>query len=245
MTDPTTPSLAERPEVRRYCDALLLALRMAGVPGPRIGEVLAEVRGHLAETGGDPVESFGAPEEYAAALTGDRAPRTTGERFRSGLTGGAFALGGWWLAEGAGALATDRPVTLGAVPLVGAALAAVGAGWVLEQVASSSRRRVAAGVLAVSVALAAVTALGLALDDSVGISVPAAVPVLLGLLGLALGTLSLRGAADPVAGPLEPAAEVQARRHRDGVLLTGALWAWLLLLVALAAGVAVLADRLG
>lgn len=241
MTDPLT----ERPEVGRYCDALLTALRMAEVPGPRIGEVLTEVRAHLAESGEDPVEAFGTAEEYAAALAPERGPRTPAQRLREGLTGAAFALGCWELAEGAGALATGDRAHLGPVPLVGAALAAVGAGWVLEQVVSGSRRRLAAAVLAVSVALAALTALGLAIGDRVGVTVPAAVPLLLGLLGLGLGTLSLRGAADPVVDPFEPPEAVRERRRRDGVLVTGALWAGLLLMVALAAGAAALADRLG
>lgn len=60
-----------------YCDKLLLALRMRDVPGDRIGEVLAEVEAHLAETGEDPVEAFGPPATYAAAVAdvpGARSP---------------------------------------------------------------------------------------------------------------------------------------------------------------------------
>ena len=46
-------------------DSLLLRLRMRNVPGARIGEVLAEVQSHVAETGEDPREAFGSPKEYA------------------------------------------------------------------------------------------------------------------------------------------------------------------------------------
>ncbi|MGY1837325.1 hypothetical protein ACI79P_19730 [Blastococcus sp. SYSU DS0510] len=34
-----------------WCDDLLLRLRLRDVPGTRIGEVLAEVQSHVAETG--------------------------------------------------------------------------------------------------------------------------------------------------------------------------------------------------
>ena len=59
--------------VRRYRDRLLYSLRMRDVPGERIGQVLAEVEAHVAETGEDPVEAFGPPQEYAVqvvAVTG-------------------------------------------------------------------------------------------------------------------------------------------------------------------------------
>lgn len=48
-----------------YTGELLLALRMRGVPGPRIAETLAEVSSHLSETGEDPVEAFGPAKTYA------------------------------------------------------------------------------------------------------------------------------------------------------------------------------------
>ncbi|MQA33496.1 hypothetical protein [Modestobacter roseus] len=46
-------------------DDLLMRLRMRDVPGARIGEVLAEVQSHVAETGEHPQEAFGPPKEYA------------------------------------------------------------------------------------------------------------------------------------------------------------------------------------
>ncbi|MCZ2823048.1 MULTISPECIES: HAAS signaling domain-containing protein [unclassified Modestobacter] len=48
-----------------YSDDLLLALRLRDVPGTRIGEVLAEVQSHVAETGEDPRQAFGEPKQYA------------------------------------------------------------------------------------------------------------------------------------------------------------------------------------
>jgi hypothetical protein len=48
---------------------LVLALRLRDVPGPRIGEVLAEVEAHCADSGQSPAEAFGDPEAYAAEVT--------------------------------------------------------------------------------------------------------------------------------------------------------------------------------
>jgi hypothetical protein len=48
-----------------WSDDLLLALRLRDVPGARIGEVLAEVQSHVAETGEDPRVAFGQPRAYA------------------------------------------------------------------------------------------------------------------------------------------------------------------------------------
>jgi hypothetical protein len=245
MTDPATRALPEPPEVARYCDALLLALRMAEVPGPRIGEVLSEVRGHLADSGEDPVEAFGPPEEYAAALAGARAPRTRRERLREGLTGASFALGGWWLADGATALATGEPTRVGPMPLVAAALAAVGGSWALEQVVSSSRARMVRGVLVIALALTALTGLGLLLGDRAAVRTPAVVVLALGLLCLAAGALTLRNTADPVVDPFQSDEATRAVRRRSELLLGIALWGGLLVLVALAVGVGVLAERLG
>lgn len=63
--------------VAAYRDKLLVALRLREVPGDRIGEVLAEVEAHVAETGEDPTEAFGPPRRYADEVmgaTGGRRP---------------------------------------------------------------------------------------------------------------------------------------------------------------------------
>lgn len=56
--------------VDSYRERLLLALRVRDVPGDRIGEVLAEVEAHVAETGEDPVDAFGTPRRYADQVVG-------------------------------------------------------------------------------------------------------------------------------------------------------------------------------
>lgn len=52
----------------RYREELLVALRVRDVPGDRIGDVLAEVEAHTAETGEDPRDAFGPPKEYARTV---------------------------------------------------------------------------------------------------------------------------------------------------------------------------------
>lgn len=58
-----------------YRQQLLFALRQHNVAGARIGEAIAEVESHIAETGEDPVAAFGEPAEYARRLAGSLAPR--------------------------------------------------------------------------------------------------------------------------------------------------------------------------
>jgi hypothetical protein len=244
VTDPLTPSSTRSREVDRYCDALLLALRMRELPGDRIGSVLTEVRAHLADSGEDPVETFGTPEDYAEVLTAERPARSRQDRIREGLTGAAFLLGVCWLLEGAIALATGAAATLGPTPPVAAALAAAGAPWVLEQLVSSSRARVVRGVVAFVLAATVLGGLGV-LVDGIGLGVPTLVPVLLGVAALVAGTLGLHRTVDPVISPFDDAGNVQARRRRSGLLLTAVLWGQLLVLMAVVVLMAVLVGAGG
>ena len=45
---------------------LVQALRLHDVPPERIGEIVAEVESHVADTGEDPREAFGPARDYAA-----------------------------------------------------------------------------------------------------------------------------------------------------------------------------------
>lgn len=49
-----------------FLENLTMQLRLLDVPGDRIGQILAEVETHVADTGLDPVDAFGEPGEYAA-----------------------------------------------------------------------------------------------------------------------------------------------------------------------------------
>lgn len=85
MTSPTparsqSQQVWERPFVKaheKWCGDFVLELRLRDVPGPVIGERLAEVEGHCAETGETPCEAFGAPTDYAARMDQDSAPERT------------------------------------------------------------------------------------------------------------------------------------------------------------------------
>lgn len=56
------------PKIRlaAYRENLVFQLRHLEVPGERIGQILAEVETHLADTGLDPVVAFGEPGDHAA-----------------------------------------------------------------------------------------------------------------------------------------------------------------------------------
>ena len=124
-------------ELQDYRSALLLALRLRDVPGPRIAETLAEVHSHVAETGENPEAAFGPASTYAEQLSQALQP-TTPHGWRLWLTGftGAHALiallslsGCWLLADGLFSLGARRASSLGlgafTVVLLGAGLLVV------------------------------------------------------------------------------------------------------------------------
>lgn len=77
---------------RKYRDELTLALRLYDISGVRVGEVLAEVESHVAETGEDPVAAFGTPKEYAAKVA-EQLDERTGKPSMLQNTVGALAVG--------------------------------------------------------------------------------------------------------------------------------------------------------
>lgn len=86
--------MSTRKEVDRtlavYLDNLTIQLRLLDVPGDRIGQILAEVETHVADTGLDPVDAFGEPGEYAETYAA-QAPVSPERGWRSEL--GIAALG--------------------------------------------------------------------------------------------------------------------------------------------------------
>ncbi|MDP2710698.1 MAG: hypothetical protein Q8O56_05730 [Solirubrobacteraceae bacterium] len=122
MTDGPTNSYETR---------LVLALRHRDVSGGRIGEVLAEVQSHLAESGERADDAFGSPEDYAdrvAASTSERSSPHLPARFLAAVCLPA-AAGGAALAEGVHRLGAGGRTDLGwfAAP----PLAMIGAGALL------------------------------------------------------------------------------------------------------------------
>ncbi|WP_369135765.1 hypothetical protein [Modestobacter sp. I12A-02662] len=135
-----------------WCDDLLLALRLRDVPGTRIGEVLAEVQSHLAETGEDPREAFGEPGEYAdevAEALGMPVPVTAGGIWRGLIrsltwrdlaTAVVVGLASALLADGLWSLGAGETAAFGQpAGLVTAAAALVLAGYVTWLVRGARR----------------------------------------------------------------------------------------------------------
>ncbi|MBB1484045.1 hypothetical protein H5392_09250 [Tessaracoccus sp. MC1865] len=132
-----------------YIDDLALELRLLDVPGDRIGEVLAEVESHVAETGEDPVEAFGPVKAYAAeraSATGvavaDQSAPFLMRLFRGqvlfALAGfGYTAVAGWFLVSGVLALFSDGTELPFGMPVwasltLGVVLLAAWGGWFLR-----------------------------------------------------------------------------------------------------------------
>lgn len=91
---------------QRYLTDLTYALQLQQLSGARIGEILAEVEAHVAQTGEDARDAFGDPKEYAkqfALAPNDAAGRAFGgHRYRGAAYIGIVtaAIGGWLLASG-------------------------------------------------------------------------------------------------------------------------------------------------
>jgi hypothetical protein len=132
-----------------WCDDLLLALRLRDVPGARIGEVLAEVQSHLAETGEDPREAFGEPREYAdqvaAALglpahgAGIWRPLVRSLSWRDLVIALVFGLASFVLADGLWSLGAGESALFGlpAWPVAAAAALVLGVG--IARIATAAR----------------------------------------------------------------------------------------------------------
>jgi hypothetical protein len=102
-----------------YVRDLVVALRARDVPGPRIGEVIAEVEDHLAESGEAADDAFGTPEEYAATIAAALPPaadagsrRLRRSNVLTWLCTYAVALGAMLTGAGVVALVIGHPLGL-------------------------------------------------------------------------------------------------------------------------------------
>lgn len=96
----TAHSTAEK-TMADYRQSLILALRLKDLPGERIGQIVAEVESHVADTGEDPSDAFGSPRAYAALVT---AGRHREPWWHIALTALPAGIAGWFVAQGALAL---------------------------------------------------------------------------------------------------------------------------------------------
>ncbi|NIZ90400.1 hypothetical protein [Kineococcus rubinsiae] len=230
----TTEEVAER-----YCDELLLALRMKDVPGNRIGEVLAEVRDHLASSGEDPVDAFGMPQDYADALTAGRSAARWSARALDTAGNAAGVAGLLWAVAGVTALLTRQPAVLTEFQIVLPVAVAVVAPLLVDVVVTARRATVLGWGLLVTVALAAVAVLYAWMGPLINVAVPAAVLLVPGLLVAAAWIIATARTVDPVVDPLQDAVSTTRRRRRDGLLFTA-----LLLLLVVPVVVSVSLQRL-
>jgi hypothetical protein len=102
---------------KKYREDLLLALRLHDISGVRVGDVLAEVEAHVAETGEDPTAAFGTPKEYAAKvaaqLDAESGKPSTLQNVTGALTTGALVyVGLGLLVDGLRADGSTVPVTM-------------------------------------------------------------------------------------------------------------------------------------
>src|SRR5262245_36541409 len=126
-------------------EAFVLQLRLRDVPGARIGEALAEVETHCADSGHSPLEAFGDPKAYAESLARGTGSPTSPRRalsFKDILRTLATLAGIGCLFAGANGVAHDVPGVLTTGNLVGVAAGAVGVGAIMALLFRTNRRRV-------------------------------------------------------------------------------------------------------
>jgi hypothetical protein len=125
-----------------YTQQLILALRMRDVPGAAIGDAVAQIESHVADTGEDPVEAFGPARDYAASVAATVARPTPARRAtRHGLMTLAGAVLGVVLALGIAGLVRGEPVIGGIPPIVAVLVGGLGSVGVLVVLSVVSARR--------------------------------------------------------------------------------------------------------
>jgi hypothetical protein len=184
----------------------VLALRMHDVPGDRIGQVVAEVESHVAESGEDPVDAFGSPPAYAERIRATLGPpprRRPGAVVAATVTVVAVVLALQALA----ALTGDGRVAVTAGVVVAVGLVVAAATLLVPLLARPMWQFVAAYAVA---APAATGALAL-LDEPVLVTVPAWAALVVAVLVGVAGFVLVRRLSDPIVEPrvtTEPAAGV-------------------------------------
>lgn len=134
-----------------YREQLTYHLRMRDLPGDRIGEALAEVEAHTAETGEDPQEAFGPAKQYAREVAA-----------AVGVTRGSWRLDPGTIVS---ALVIGALSWISTMLLAGGILALAGSGdpdWGL-----SARWELSLGVVGAAVTTAVVTVVSYRRDDPV------------------------------------------------------------------------------
>jgi hypothetical protein len=182
-----------------YRDRLVVALRLRDIPGPRIGEVVAEVEAYTADSGQDPTEAFGPADAYAdeiaAALGRPARPRW---RIRDLAWAYPPAVGALVLGDGVWGLVWGGPAELTLGEAAVAILLPLGALLLLAAVLRI-RRWLYAVAAAIPIAGALVAWLG---DGQILLRYSAWVALVLGAVLLVGGLLVVTVVGwDPVRDP--------------------------------------------
>lgn len=209
--------MSDRHLIDAWHDRFLLELRLREVSGPRIGDLLAEVDAHCADSGEDPQHAFGDPAGYARAVAGQARPTPP---WLVGLLALGVVAGVAGVLSGVAALAQGGPAELTAGNLLAVLVAAGGAVLAVTAMRWGTvwcGLAVAAGVTG--------TALASVLSTRPVAHLPVAAALVLGLAALALSWRLLPDdrVLDPRTGR-EP--------FGQSVPLTVVRWAPLVLLAA-------------
>jgi hypothetical protein len=125
--------MARRWLMDEWRDGFLTQARLLEVPGPAIGEALAEVETHCADSGERPDQAFGAPDAYARALArGLRTPTRSARRARSLLLAASALAGIFLLLAGASAVPLHEPARITAGDLVSVVLGALAVSAIVD-----------------------------------------------------------------------------------------------------------------
>lgn len=205
--NPRTAPDPQAPHVdRSWLDAFVVELRLRDVAGDRIGDALAEVDSHCAESGESAAEAFGDPVAYARSL--DLPPLAgAAADVRRVVAGVAAQLVGMVLVPTAvAALARGDRVGVAAGSLVAVLLGVVAAGVLAVATDRVLRLVLDRPVVAWAALVAACVAVALpaVLWRSTLVDLPAGVVAGAGLVALVAGVVVERralGAPDPVVVP--------------------------------------------
>lgn len=213
-----------------WAETLLLELRLRGVDGARIGEVLAEVDSHCAESGQTAHEAFGPADAYAVSLA---LPGAAGSDIRAALAsvGGGLAqsvgmLGLLWAYDAW--LGGDRlDVTVGQLALVAGLAATLAAVASHTDAVLRATFRHPVRVWLLTMVHVGLTVALLLLLDGVAFRLEASWTLVAGLALLLAGTvLQVRGQGpdvdDPVVAPFGRASREDRREGRSSRLITRA-----------------------
>jgi hypothetical protein len=211
---PSAGTTSRAPHVEeKWAEAFVIELRLLDIPGDALGDALAEVESHCAESGESAAEAFGDPVAYARSLDLPAQPIGRWDAVHVLGPAGAQTLGLTMLLWGALTIAPVGFAARGDLPL-GLLLvlpAVVGAGLVLLRRGARALRfaldRPLVAALVVTLATLAI-GLGSARLDGVVATLPALPVAGAGGVLLAAGTgwslvQDRRGTlADPIVSPL-------------------------------------------